>query len=201
MSLFGTLTFALGAAWISGINLYATVATLGLLGRFAHLPLPGELAVLTNGWVIGIALALYTVEFVADKVPWIDTTWDMVHTFIRVPAGAALAAAAFGDFDKGVQAVALLLGGGLALSSHGTKAAVRAVINASPEPFSNIAASVAEDGLAVASVFLTAFYPVLMIVVVAGGLMFTFLLLPRTVRYFRTLRQRFSGKTDGDADR
>jgi Domain of unknown function (DUF4126) len=123
MDFVSTIALAMGASWVSGINLYATVATLGLLGRFANLRLPGELEVLTDWWVIAIALVLYLIEFMADKIPLVDSTWDAIHTFIRVPAGAILAAGAFGDFDKGVQVVALLLGGGLALSSHGTKAA------------------------------------------------------------------------------
>ena len=112
MNLISTLSLALGSAWVSGINLYATVATLGLLGRFSGLKLPGDLTALTSWWVIGIAAALYSIEFVADKVPVVDSIWDVVHTFVRVPAGAILAAAAFGDFDHTVQIVALLLGGG-----------------------------------------------------------------------------------------
>src|SRR5262245_53734016 len=157
ISLFSTIDLVKGTAWVSGINLYASVATLGLLGRFAHLPLPGQLAVLTHGWVIAVALALYLIEFIADKIPFIDSAWDVAHTFIRVPAGAALAAAAFGDFDLGVQVVAFLLGGGLAFSSHGTKATTRAVINTSPEPITNAVASVAEDVVAVGAVLLAAF--------------------------------------------
>jgi len=111
MNLISTIAIAMGSAWVSGINLYACVATLGLLSRFAHLKLPGELEVVTNGWVIGVALALYVIEFVADKIPWVDSTWDVIHTFIRIPAGAVLAAAAFGDFDRSIQVIALLLGG------------------------------------------------------------------------------------------
>src|SRR6267143_6125829 len=105
MNLIGTLAMAMGTSWVSGIRLYATVATLGLLGRFAHLRLPGELEVLTNCWVIGIATGLFVVEFFADKIPYLDSTWDVIHTFIRIPAGAVLAAAAFGDFDRRVQVV------------------------------------------------------------------------------------------------
>jgi len=195
MSLFTTLAFAMGTAWVSGINLYASVATLGLLGRFANLQLPGELAVLTNGWVIGVALALYLIEFIADKIPFIDSTWDVIHTFIRVPAGAVLAAAAFGDFDKSVQVVAFLLGGGLALSSHGTKAATRAVINTSPEPVTNMVASLGEDVVAVGSVLLAAFYPILLIIVVGAGLLISIVVLPRIVRYFQTVLGKRRGKT------
>ena len=175
----------MGASWTSGINLYASVATLGLLSRFAGLQLPGELDVVTNWWVIGIASALYCVEFFADKVPWIDSTWDLIHTFIRVPAGAVLAAAAFGDFDKSIQAIALLLGGGLALSSHGTKAATRAVLNTSPEPVSNVVASVIEDIVAVLSIVAAMFLPYVLFGIVAVGLLITYLVLPRIVRFFQ----------------
>lgn len=114
-----------GSAWLSGINLYATVMTLGLLQRFGLARLPGDLAFLSEGWVIGLAGVLYVIEFVADKVPAVDTVWDAVHTLIRVPAGAILATAAFADFDGPVRIVALLLGGGLALGAHGGKAATR----------------------------------------------------------------------------
>src|SRR5688572_32604161 len=105
--LISTIAIAMGSSWVSGINLYASVATLGLLGRFANLQLPGELEVLTSWWVIGIAAALYVVEFFADKIPYLDSTWDVIHTFIRVPAGAILAAGAFGDFDRTIQVIAL----------------------------------------------------------------------------------------------
>jgi hypothetical protein len=185
MNIVSTLAIALGASWVSGINLYATVATLGLLSRFAHLELPGELGVLTSWWVIGVATALYAVEFFADKVPWIDSTWDVIHTFIRVPAGAVLAAASFGDFDKSVQVIAFLLGGGLALSSHGTKAATRALLNTSPEPVSNIVASTLEDVLAIVSIICAVFFPLVLFVIVAAGLVVSALVLPRILRFFR----------------
>ncbi|HEY7912947.1 MAG TPA: DUF4126 domain-containing protein [Blastocatellia bacterium] len=194
MDLFSTLALAMGAAWVSGINLYASVATLGLLGRFADLQLPGELSALTNWWVIGVALALYVIEFIADKIPFIDSAWDAVHTFIRVPAGAVLAAAAFGEFDKGIQVIAFLIGGGLALSSHGTKAATRAVINTSPEPVTNVAASLTEDVVAVSSVLLAAFYPILIVIVVVIGLIISLIVLPKTIRYFRAIAGKLRGK-------
>ena len=193
--LISTIAIAMGASWVSGINLYAAVATLGLLGRFSHLQLPGELGVLTSWWVIGVALALYVVEFVADKVPYVDSTWDVIHTFIRVPAGAVLAASAFGDFDRSIQVIALLLGGGLALSSHGTKASTRAVINTSPEPVTNVAASLAEDVVAVGSVLLAAFYPALLIIVVAIGVICSIIILPKIIRYIRKLRGKITGRT------
>jgi hypothetical protein len=188
MSFLNTLAIAMGSSWVSGINLYAAVATLGLLGRFAGLKLPGDLGVLTSWWIIGAALCLYTIEFVADKIPVVDSAWDAVHTFIRVPAGAVLAAGAFGDFDKGVQVLAFLLGGSLAFSSHGTKASARVAINTSPEPASNIAASVAEDFVAVGAVILAWAYPALVIVLVVAGVVVSILIVSRIVRYIRSVR-------------
>src|SRR5688572_29087082 len=185
MDFIQTLAIGMGASWVSGINLYASVATLGLLRRFASLKLPGDLEVLTSWPVIAVAVVLYLIEFFADKIPIVDSTWDVVHTFIRVPAGAVLAATAFGDFDKGVQVVAFLLGGGLALSSHGTKAATRAMINTSPEPVSNIVVSTLEDLLAIGSILLAAFLPVLLFIVVGIGVVIAVLVLPRVIRFFR----------------
>ena len=199
MNLISTIALAMGASWTSGINLYASVATLGLLSRFAGLHLPGELDVVTNWWVIGFASALYCVEFFADKVPWIDSTWDLIHTFIRVPAGAVLAAAAFGDFDKSIQAIALLLGGGLALSSHGTKAATRAVLNTSPEPVSNVVASVIEDIVAVLSIVAAMFLPYVLFGIVAVGLLITYLVLPRIVRFFQKVGRSIRRLSFSDA--
>ncbi len=190
MNLISTLSVAMGASWVSGINLYACVATLGLLSRFASLELPGELKVLTSWWIIGVAAALYVVEFVADKIQIVDSAWDVIHTFIRVPAGAVLAAAALGDFDKSVQVIAFLLGGGLALSSHGTKAATRALLNTSPEPVSNIVASVLEDILAILSVVTSLFLPILLFVIVGVGLVVSALVLPRILRFFRQVIRR-----------
>jgi hypothetical protein len=190
MSLISTLAIAMGSAWVSGINLYAGVATLGLLSRFTHIQLPGELDVLTSWWVIGIAIALYVVEFVADKVPWVDSTWDVIHTFIRVPAGAVLAASAFGDFDRSVQVIALLLGGGLALSSHGTKATTRAMLNMSPEPVSNSIASIVEDVLAIGSTIVSVFFPILLFIIVGVGVGVSIYLFNRILRFFKQTTQK-----------
>ena len=194
MSLFTTLTLAIGSSWVSGINLYITVATLGLLGRFADLQLPGELSILTNWWIIGIALFLFLVEFFADKIPLVDSTWDVIHTFIRIPAGAVLAATAFGDFNMGVQVVAFLLGGGLALSSHGTKAATRAAINTSPEPVTNITASFIEDFVAVGSLLLAAFHPAVFIGFFAAVIVASIVMLPRIIRSLRGLFNKIRGR-------
>jgi hypothetical protein len=188
MPLLSTLALAMGASWASGLRLYAAVGVLGALGRWGGLALPGHLAALTNGWVIGVAGALYAVEFFADKVPLVDSAWDAVHTFIRIPAGAVLAAAAFGDFSPVVQVLALLAGGGLALSAHGTKAAARVAVNMSPEPFSNVAVSTTEDGLALGSLLLAAFVPVLLILLVVLAVAASLLMLPRIVRLLRRRR-------------
>ncbi len=194
MSLFTTIALAIGSSWISGINLYITVATLGLLGRFAGLELPGELSILTNWWIIGIASFLFLVEFFADKIPVVDTAWDAVHTFIRVPAGAVLASTAFGDFSFGVQVGAFLLGGGLALSSHGTKAATRAAINTSPEPFTNITASVLEDLFAVVSLLLAVFHPAFFMALFVAVILASIIMLPRIIESVKGLFRR-----EGDA--
>jgi hypothetical protein len=193
MDFISTLAIGMGASWVSGINLYATVATLGLLSRFAHLKLPGELEVLTSWWVIGIALCLFVVEFIADKIPVVDSTWDVIHTFIRIPAGAVLAATTFGDFDRSVQVIAFLLGGGLALTSHGTKAATRAVINTSPEPVSNVVVSLAEDVLVVVSILLAVFLPIVIFFVIAAGIAVTVWVLPRVIRFFRQVFRKIRG--------
>jgi hypothetical protein len=190
MNLISTLAIAMGAGWVSGINLYAAVATLGLLGRFAHLRLPGELDILTSWWIIGLAVALYVVEFIADKVPYVDNIWDAIHTFIRVPAGAVLAATAFGDFDRGVQVAAFLLGGGLALSAHGTKAGARAAINLSPEPASNIIVSLTEDVIAVGSVLLSIFAPYLLILLILLFLIISFLMMRRILAAMKAMMGR-----------
>jgi len=190
MNLISTLAIAMGAGWVSGINLYAAVATLGLLGRFAHLRLPGELDILTSWWIIGLAVALYLVEFVADKVPYVDNIWDAIHTFIRVPAGAVLAATAFGDFDRGVQVAAFLLGGGLALSAHGTKASARAAINLSPEPASNVVMSLTEDVIAVGSVLLSVFAPFILFAVIAVFLIISFLMVRKIMSAMKAMMSR-----------
>ncbi|HLH42324.1 MAG TPA: DUF4126 domain-containing protein [Bryobacteraceae bacterium] len=186
-----TLGLGMGSAWLSGFNLYATVLTLGLLQRFHLVELPGGLDFLSRGWVLGVAAALYIIEFVADKIPMVDSAWDAIHTFIRVPAGAVLAASAFAHFDPAVRAVALLAGGTLALGSHGTKATVRATANASPEPFSNLVLSVAEDLFTVALAALAAFHPVAILIVVLIFVVALLWLAPKAIRAIRRQLARF----------
>lgn len=191
----GTLGFAMGSAWLSGINLYATVVTLGLLQRYHLVTMPGELGYLQQWWVIILAGAMYLVEFVADKAPVVDSAWDAVHTFIRVPAGAVLAASAFANFDPGVRVAALLAGGGIALGSHGTKAATRLAANASPEPFSNIVLSLIEDAIAVGASMLMAAHPVVILGVVAVFLVLAIWLARKIRRAIRSLFATFGSGT------
>lgn len=190
MEWFSTLSLALGTAWTSGINFYATVTILGLLQKFGSIKLPGGLDILDNWWIIGVAGALYLIEFVADKVPYVDSVWDVIHTFIRVPAGAVVAYSATNEMDAGVGVIAALLGGGLALSSHGTKAALRAGANLSPEPVSNWILSIVEDVLAIAGTILAVFAPILIAVVLVIFLIFFFLFAPKV---FRAIRKLVSG--------
>ena len=167
MNTLGTLGIAMGSAWLSGINLYAAVLTLGILQRLKLAHLPGDLGMLSEWWIIGLAGGLYAMEFIADKIPAVDSAWDAVHTFIRIPAGAVLAASAFAHFDPSVRVAAMLIGGGIALSSHGMKAATRVAVNTSPEPFSNIVVSLVEDVVAFGSAALMVFHPVVILIVVA----------------------------------
>jgi hypothetical protein len=161
-----TLGLALGAGFSSGLNLYATIATLGLLQRFGVIHLPEQLQVLAHPWVLGIAIGLYVLEFLADKIPFVDTVWDAIHTVIRPPAAALLAYGAAGAAPPEWRWGAALLAGGVALTSHGSKASVRAAANASPEPFSNWALSLGEDTLAVWLTWLATMHPMATIVVV-----------------------------------
>lgn len=187
MEWFSTLSLALGSAWTSGINLYATVTVLGLLQKFGATKLPGGLDALDNWWIIGIAGFLYLVEFFADKIPYVDSVWDVIHTFIRVPAGAVVAYAAVSDLDPTYSIPAALLGGGLALSSHGTKAALRAGANLSPEPVSNWTLSIVEDVIAFVGSVLAVFAPVLIAIVLVLFAIFFAWFFPKVVRAVRRI--------------
>lgn len=191
-----TIGTAMGSAWLSGINLYATVVTLGVLDRLKLVKLPGGLDMLGEWWVIGLAGAMYLIEFVADKIPAVDSAWDAIHTFIRVPAGAILAASAFAEFDPAVRIVALIVGGGIALSSHGAKAATRLTANTSPEPVSNIALSIGEDILTFGSAVLMAFYPIVIMIVVIVFLIIAIWLVPKIVRALRRMFNRLRSILD-----
>ena len=188
-----TLGFAMGSAWLSGINLYATVLTLGLLQRFHVAHLPGDLEYLGHTWVLAAAGILYAVQFAADKIPVVDSVWDMVHTFIRVPAGAVLAATAFANFDPQIRFLALLLGGGIALTSHGAKSATRLAANTSPEPFSNWALSLLGDGISFLGSLLMIFHPIVIAAIVVAAVAVSVVLFRWLLRSIRRLfRPRFA---------
>jgi hypothetical protein len=185
-----TLGLALGAGFSSGLNLYATIATLGLLQRFGVIHLPEHLQVLAHPWVLGIAIALYVIEFLADKIPLVDTVWDAIHTVIRPPAAALLAYGAAGAAPPEWRWGAALLAGGVALTSHGTKASTRAAVNASPEPFSNWALSFGEDALAVWLTWLATVHPTATIVVVSILMIIAAFLIFHLFRFLRRAVRR-----------
>lgn len=156
-----TISVTMGAAWGSGINLYATILVLGLLGVTENIVLPPGLEILMNPLVIGAAGLMFVVEFFVDKVPGVDTGWDTIHTFIRIPAGVLLAAGAVGDVDPAVVVAAGILGGGISATSHVTKSGTRLLINASPEPVTNWTASITEDVAVIAGVWAALTHPVI----------------------------------------
>jgi hypothetical protein len=158
------IALSMGVAWASGINLYAAILVLGVLGLSGNMPLPETLQALQNPIVIGVAGFMYCVEFFADKVQGVDSAWDTLHTFIRIPAGAVLAATAVGEVDPAIAISAALVGGGLTAGTHLTKASARLLVNTSPEPFSNIGASLAEDTFVVGGLLTALYYPSLFLV-------------------------------------
>ncbi len=177
----------MGIAWASGINLYAAVAMLGLLGATGNIDLPPDLLILQNPLVIAAAGFMYMVEFFADKVPGVDTGWDGIHTFIRIPAGAVLAAGAVGEVGAGAELAALLVGGTLAGATHATKAGSRAVINTSPEPFSNWTASIAEDLAVIGGLWVALHHPWVFIGLLAAFILLMIWLLPKIWRGIKAL--------------
>jgi hypothetical protein len=191
------IALAMGVAWASGINLYATIAMLGILGGTGNLDLPPGLEVLQHPGVIVAAGFMYCVEFFADKVPGVDTGWDALHTFIRIPAAAILAAGAVGEVNPAIILMAGILGGTLAATSHTLKAGTRVLINASPEPFSNIGVSLVEDTLVLAGLAGAVFYPTEFLVFMAFFIAAAIWLLPKVWRgvkfLFARIRRVFQG--------
>jgi len=174
-----TLALTMGLAWASGINLYATLFTLGYLANTGNIDLPPDLQIVANPMVMGAAGLMYCIEFFADKMPGVDTGWDTIHTFIRIPAGAMLAAGAVGDLNPAVELAAAIVGGGLAAGSHATKAGSRVLINTSPEPFSNWIASIGEDVVVITGVWACINHPILFLIALAGFIVLMIWLLPR----------------------
>ena len=198
MSPLDTLGFALGTSFASGLNLYATVAAAGLFQRFGIIQLPEPLQVLAHPMVYGLAIALFVIEFIADKIPYVDSVWDAVHTFIRPPAAALLSYSAFaGGVPEQYKIGAALLAGAVALTSHGAKATTRAAANVSPEPVSNWTLSVVEDLLAVFLAWLAASHPLLAAALVAVLVILAVFLIRRLFRFFRQVVTRFGRGTSG----
>jgi hypothetical protein len=185
-----TLGLALGAGFSSGLNLYATIATLGLLERFGVIHLPPSLHGLSHSAVLGIAVVLYVLEFFADKIPYIDTAWDVIHTFIRPPAAAFLAFSAAGAAPAEWRWGAAILAGGVALTSHGTKASARAAVNTTPEPFSNWILSFGEDALAVWLTWMATVHPAATTLIVVALLALSAYLLFHLFRFARRALQK-----------
>lgn len=181
----------LGFSFAAGVNLYATVALVGLASRYGWVTLPPEYAIFDNDWVIGAAIVLYVVEFFADKIPWVDTLWDTLHTFIRPVGGALMAVAALGESSATVQGLMALLGGAVAAGSHATKAGTRVMVNTSPEPFSNWFLSLFEDLFVVGLGYLAMAYP-LAALAVSLLLLVAIVMLAGTL--FRAFRRRFGGR-------
>lgn len=177
-----TLALTMGVGWASGINLYATLFMLGWMASTGNIDLPPGLMVLANPMVMAAAGFMYMVEFFADKVPGVDTGWDTLHTFIRIPAGAALAAGAVGDLNIGVEVAAAIVGGGLSASSHAAKAGSRVLINASPEPFTNWGASITEDVAVIGGIWAALHHPWWFLAALVVFLLFLAWLLPKVIR-------------------
>ena len=163
LDLTGLLALAAGLGWAAGLRLYTVIFVLGMAGRLGWIVLPPGLQLLEQPWVLGAAGLMLTIEFFADKIPLLDSVWDTVHTFIRIPAGAALAAMVFGGQGIEWQTAMAILGGTLAAGTHFTKAGARAMINASPEPFSNVAASFGEDIVVISGLWLMFAHPWMML--------------------------------------
>ena len=189
-SLVHTLALTMGVAWASGINLYAAVAVLGLAGSAGYVHLPDTLAVVQDPLVIIAACLMYCVEFFADKIPGVDTTWDALHTFIRIPAGAMLAAGAVGDATPALVVAAGLVGGSVTAATHATKAGTRMLINTSPEPFSNWFASIGEDLAVFAGLWAALAHPVIFLILLILFLLALCWLLPRIWRGLRLVARK-----------
>jgi len=174
-----TIALTLGVGWASGLNLYAAILMLGILGTTGNIVLPPELQILTSPIVIVAAAIMYLVEFFADKVPGVDTGWDTIHTFIRIPAGALLAAGAVGSVNPALAIAAAMLGGGLATLSHATKAGTRVLINTSPEPFTNWTASITEDLMVIGGIWAALHHPWLFICLLVAFVLLALWLLPK----------------------
>ena len=196
-----TLGRTLGLSFAAGVNLYATVAILGLAARYGWVELPPQFDAFDHDVVIGVALAMYLIEFLADKIPYFDSLWDLIHTAIRPLGGALIAVAALGDASSAVEGLVALIGGTVAAGSHLTKTSTRAVVNTSPEPLSNWILSLGEDLFVVGLGYLTLQYPVTALVISLGlvGLIIIFasVIIRTTRRWFARRKATPALQTDG----
>jgi hypothetical protein len=174
-----TIALTMGVAWASGINLYAAILVLGIMGSTGNITLPPDLMILTDPLIMVAAGVMYSVEFFADKIPGVDNGWDTVHTFIRIPLGALLAAAAAGDIQPSATIAVAILGGSMAASTHATKAGARMLINSSPEPFTNWFASLGEDAAVIAGLWTALHYPLFFVIFLIIFILLLIWLLPK----------------------
>lgn len=188
------MALALGGGWATGLNLYLTAVALGIADRMHWIVLPGDLSILGNPLVIFLALLLYLVEFVIDKIPFLDSAWDSIHTLIRPIGGAALASMAYAHSPESIQHIAAATSGLASLCAHLGKAGSRIVINTSPEPFSNSAASIVEDGIVLSLLWLVFRHPIIAMVIVVGLLALTIWLIPKVFCFMKRFFQMLAGK-------
>lgn len=189
------MAMTLGVSWASGINLYAAILALGLAGATGHVTLPEELQILQSPLVIGAAALMYCVEFCADKVPGVDSGWDAIHTFIRLPAGALLASGMVAEMGMAAELSAAIVGGSIAAGTHATKAGSRALINTSPEPFSNWTASISEDVMVFAGIWAMINHPWFFLAFLILFILLMIWLLPKIWRGIRMVWRRIRGKS------
>jgi hypothetical protein len=195
-----TIALTMGVAWASGINLYGTLVALGVMMNMGYVDLPPDLQVVGDPLVIAAAGFMYVVEFFADKIPGVDTGWDTLHTLVRIPAGALLAAGAIGEVGVGAEIAAALVGGTIAAGTHFTKAGTRVLINTSPEPFSNWTASITEDIAVFVGLWAAIQHPVIFVILLVIFILLMVWLLPKLFRaikkVFRFFIDFFSGKKE-----
>lgn len=192
MDITALIALSMGAAWASGLNLYAAVAVLGLMGATGSMDLPAGMEMLQNPWVIAAAGAMYVVEFFADKIPGVDSAWDTLHTFIRIPAGAVLAATVFADSSTAEMLAAGAAGGVLSTATHTIKAGSRLLINTSPEPVTNWTASAAEDVTVFGGLWLALSNPAVFIGVLVVFILLAIWLIPKLWRAIRFLFKKIA---------
>jgi hypothetical protein len=201
MGITATIALSMGAAWACGINLYATVFMLGFMGLNGYVELPAELQYLQDPLVLTVAGIMYCIEFFADKTPGVDSGWDVIHSFIRIPAGAVLAMQGIATIAPEAQLAALLIGGSLAACSHTTKMGSRFLINTSPEPVTNWTASIGEDLLVIGGLWTALNYPVVFLVLLAAIVVLMIWMLPKIWRGMKRLgssiAEWFRGRRSG----